>query len=122
MSSSILQQYWIQQEKKRPVFSSSRSIVPTIHKEFDQIAARSDVFSSKSFSQTDFQPNSSNLSSSSSKNLTIKEFCPREKEDKSSSKRFVYHQEEKKHFFFFQIRICINLVRFRRCRTILMKQ
>jgi hypothetical protein len=96
MSSSILEQYWIQQKKQRPLFSSSRSNIRPINEGFNHMAIRSDIFSSASYYRTDFQPNSTNLSSTlSTTKLTMKEFCPKEKEEdeeeKFSSRRFVYH-------------------------------
>jgi hypothetical protein len=87
MASSILQQYWIRQEKQR---SFSPSINLTIDEQSDRITNKSESFLLK-----DFQSNSNSLCSpSSTTSLTIKEFCPAEKEEeeeKNSWKRFVDH-------------------------------
>ena len=91
MSSSILQQIWIDQKKQQTsVPSRSPTIIPTIDEQFNQWTNRSDAFSSTSLRQIDTQFNPNN-SLSSSTNLTVKEFCPEEDEDEeqSSSKRFV---------------------------------
>jgi hypothetical protein len=86
MASSILQQYWIRQEKQR---SFSPSINLTIDEQSDRITNKSESFLLK-----DFQSNSNSLWSPSSTSLTIKEFCPAEKEEEeenNSWKRFVDH-------------------------------
>ena len=95
MESSILQQRWIQQEKQKPLELSvltTRSNVPTTDEEFNQTANRTDVFSSASTFQINCDISSSHLLSPSSTNISIKEFCPIEKEEKRSSKRLVYQR------------------------------
>ena len=109
MTTSILEQYWIDQRKQRSTF-------PMIDGQFNQWTNRSDVFSSTSLHQIDTRFNSNNLSSSSTTNLTLKEFCPEKKEDddddqQSPSKRFVCYQstgkttEKLMHFCSFTMRI-----------------
>lgn len=103
MSSSILQQYWIDQKKQQtPVPSRSPVGISTIDRQFNQWTNRSDVFSSASLGQIDPQFNPNNRSGSST-NLTVKEFCPEEDEDdeQSSSKRFVDELIKKKRFIRF---------------------
>jgi len=106
MGSSILEQYWFQQEKKRSLFPSTGTNIPTIDEQIDRIINRSDVFSLESFAQKDPQSNSNNLlAPSSSSNIRLKEFCPikkeeEEEEEESSFKRFVYHQKKKTLIFF----------------------
>jgi hypothetical protein len=130
MESSILEQYWNQQEKERPLSTSSASTRSNvIDEKFDHITSRSDVFSSQSSFRTDFESNSRTLLTPSSTNITIKEFCAVEKEEedeeKDSFKRFVYHQTSSLWILpgclgklslvnhFFQVRIGINHMKFR---------
>lgn len=101
MESSILQHYWNQQEKQRPLSlysASARSNVLSANAKFDHRSNRSDIFSSQASFRTDFESNSRSVLSPSSTNITIKEFCPVEKEkeeeeeeeEKYSLKRFVH--------------------------------
>jgi hypothetical protein len=106
MGSSILEQYWFQQEKQRSLFPSTGTNIPTIDEPIDRIINRSDVFSLEYFAQKDPQSNSNHLlPPSSSSNIRLKEFCPikkeeeEEDEEESSFKRFVYHQKKKTLIF-----------------------
>ena len=101
MESSILHQNWIRQENQRPssFYSfSTRSILSNSDENFHHTTSRPDIFSTESPFRTDFESNSSrSFASSSSTNITIKEFCPineEEEEEKDSSKRCVYRQEK----------------------------
>jgi hypothetical protein len=89
MERSILQQYWMNQGKKQPMYSTSNNVVaPFFDTEVDPETNRSDNYALESVSEENSQILSNNLSPA---NATAKEFYPveQEKEDENNEiKRF----------------------------------